>query len=134
MKNGIYAARKSGERIDSIFIDEERLEIERQNRRVEARRREQAQAAANECDSIQAEQERQNKKRRQAWRYIKQQGKLLALAAVVFAGQKTGYVALEFAAPSLAAIFALMCFRAGCYFGKKSAVPLLPTEGRQRQK
>ncbi len=118
MENGIYAARAMDGRIDGVYIDQERIEMERQNKRVrarcqsEVRREEEAKAEAVRRAAI------MERRKRQAWRFVRKQGKLLAAALAVFAGQQMGYVAWEFAAPVLVGIQTVICFRAGRYFGQ----------------
>ncbi len=124
MENGIYAARKSNARIDSIFIDEERIEMECLNHRVKARKQAQEQAAQQERETILAEQKRQQaeamKRKRRTWQFCKKQGKLVAALIIVFAGHQMGLVAWEFAAPVLVGLQTVICFRAGRYFGGKN--------------
>ncbi len=119
MENGIYAARAMDGRIDGVYIDQERIEMERQNKRVRARR----QSEVRREEEARAEAVRRaaimERRKRQAWRFVRKQGKLLAAALIIFAGHQLGYGAWEFAAPVLVGIQTVICFRAGRYFGQK---------------
>ncbi len=130
VQNGFYAARKSDGGVKTIFIDEEALEMQRQNNIVAERRaraaREEAQAVAAakerwaasivEDARREAAYERQQKKTR---RLILKELKLLGMALLVMLGQELGLVDWTFGVPVLVGIQTVICFQAGKWFGRR---------------
>jgi len=122
VKNGLYAARKTDDGVQAVFIDEELLEHRMLNQRAaeNAAQRERAEMAERERL---LEQKKQADASQRAWervrrRFIKRELKLLGIAAVVLLGRKMGLVELGFALPVLTAIQIVVCFRAGKFVGK----------------
>ncbi len=111
-RNGFYAAMKTDEGVQAIYIDEgslraqqERAAFERQGQETKLRRRKERAALTRE--------------KRGAVRVLKQALKLLGMEAVLYFGLNGGLVDPDFAVPVLVAFQTLLCFRIGRWFGRQ---------------
>ncbi len=124
VKNGFYAARKTDDGVKRVFIDEELLEMHRQNARVAQRRWDAEYARAQEQkQQILAQrqaQAKERKRRNMVRKLVRQELKLLGAGMVLAAGQALGLVAPLFCVPVLVGILAVICFRAGQFFGRSA--------------
>ena len=110
--NGFYAAMKTNEGVQAIYIDEAsfreqqaRAAAERQHRAEKKAQRKQAAAMTRE--------------QRATVRLIQQELKLMGMGAVLYCGCCAGLVELAFAVPVLVCFQSLICFRAGRWFGRR---------------
>lgn len=108
-KNGFYAAMKTDEGIQAVYIDEEACRA----RQVQAARESQARHRRVAQRRAIAAAARQN---RATLRVVKQELKLLGMGAVLYLGYTAGLVELAFLAPVLAAFQAVICWRAGRWY------------------
>ncbi len=117
MENGIYMARKTAARVDGVYIDEERLELEYLNRRTETRRQAAEKAAAEQSKKRREAQARADKRRRAEnralLRGLVREGELLIFAWLLSLAQGRGLIAWELAVPLIVACQAVICLRAG---------------------
>ena len=113
-RNGFYAAMKTDESVQAVYIDEgmfreamARTEARKKAARQKARRKK-ADAAA-------------NREKRQTMQMLGRELKALAAAAVVYWGLTAGLVHLAFAVPVLIAAQTVVCFRAGSWYGRRQS-------------
>lgn len=109
-KNGFYATMKTDRYIQAVYIDEESLRAQQAREAAEQRR-----------EKAKAEQRKQiaamTREKRAAIRVVKQELKLIGMGAVLYWGYAAGLVELTFALPVLICFQAVVCFRAGRWFG-----------------
>ena len=111
-KNGFYAAMKTDEGVQAIYIDEdsfraqqERAAAEQHRKEVKAERRKQVAAMTRE--------------QRATIKVLKQELKLIGMGAVLYWGYTADLVALAFMVPVLVAFQTVICFRAGRWYGRR---------------
>lgn len=111
-KNGFYAAMKTDEGVQAIYIDEgsfrdqqRKAAAEQHRKEVKAERRKQVAARNNE--------------QRATIRVLKQELKLIGMGAVLYWGFSAGLVELAFAVPVLVGFQTVICFRAGRWYGRR---------------
>lgn len=111
-KNGFYAAMKTDEGVQAIYIDEGSFRAQQERIATEQRRKE-----------IKAERSKQtaarSRQQRAAIRLLKQELKLIGMGAVLYCGYAAGMVALGFLVPVLVAFQTVICFRAGRWCGRQ---------------
>ena len=111
-RNGFYAAMKTDEGVQAIYIDEgsfraqqRKAAAEQHWKKVKAERRKKIDAVAQEHrDSI---------------RVLKQELELLGMGLVLYLGYCAELVELAFMVPVLVAFQTVICFRAGRWFGRR---------------
>lgn len=110
--NGFYAAMKTDEGVQAIYIDEESFRAQQRKAAAEQRRKE-----------VKAERHKQvaarNSEQRAAIKVLKQELKLIGMGAVLYWGYTADLVALAFMVPVLVAFQTVICFRAGRWFGRR---------------
>ena len=110
--NGFYAAMKTDEGVQAIYIDEGSFRAQQRKAAAEQRRKE-----------VKAERHKQvaarNSEQRAAIKVLKQELKLIGMGAVLYWGYTADLVALAFMVPVLVAFQTVICFRAGRWFGRR---------------
>lgn len=104
-KNGFYAAMKTDEGVQAIYIDEETFRTQQHRKEENAARRRKAAA--------------RHKEQRATIKVLKQELKLIGMGAVLYWGYTADLVALAFMVPVLAAFQTVICFRAGRWYGRR---------------
>lgn len=119
--NGMCIALRNGARTETVFIEQDVLELENLNRQTAASRRraekqeaEQIRRAAEKKKRLSREQARQ---RAYTLRVMRQELLLLAGMAGLGAANHYGLMSLVLALPLMAAAFGGMCLIAGKYWG-----------------
>ena len=110
--NGFYAAMKTDECVQAIYIDEETFRAQQERAAAEQRRKE-----------VKAERRKQiaamTREQRATIRVLKQELKLIGMGAVLYWGYTADLVALAFMVPVLVAFQTVICFRAGRWYGRR---------------
>lgn len=110
--NGFYAAVKTDEGVQAFYIDEESFRAQQERDAAEQRRK-----------RISAERRKQNaamtRERQATIQVLKQELKLIGLGAVLYWGYTKGFVELNFMVPALMVFQAIICFRAGRWYGRQ---------------
>ena len=110
--NGFYAAMKTDEGVQAIYIDEGSFRAQQRKAAAEQRRKE-----------VKAERHKQvaarNSEQWAAIKVLKQELKLIGMGAVLYWGYTADLVALAFMVPVLVAFQTVICFRAGRWFGRR---------------
>lgn len=112
MQDGRLTISKNGQRINAVYIDQESLEMARQNALVSQRTRKQQEAAAN------AARQRARAARRRT-KFIRTELGVAAGIAAVYGAWSAGQVSLALSATLCMALVALGAFAAGKYIGKE---------------
>lgn len=119
--NGMWIGLRNGARTETVFIEQDVLELENLNRQTAARRRqaekqeaEQIRRAAEKKKSLSREQARQ---RAYTLRAMRQELLLLAGMAGLGAANHYGLMSPVLALPLMVAAFGGMCLIAGKYWG-----------------
>lgn len=110
--NGFYAAMKTDEGVQAIYIDEESFRAQQERAAAQQHRK----AAQNEQHKRLAALSRE---KRGTIRVVKQELKLIGMGAVLYWGYTAGLVALAFMVPVLVAFQTVICFRAGRWYGRR---------------
>lgn len=110
--NGFYAAMKTNEGVQAIYIDEESFRAQQRKAAEEQHRKEIRAADRREAAA-------KSKVQRATIRVLKQELKLIGMGAVLYWGYAAGLVELAFMLPVLAAFQTVICFRAGRWFGRR---------------
>ena len=110
--NGFYAAMKTNEGVQAIYIDEGSFRAQQRKAAAERHRKE---AKAERRASVAA----RNSEQRAAIRVLKQELKLIGMGAILYWGYTAGLVALAFMVPVLVAFQTVICFRAGRWYGRR---------------
>lgn len=110
-RNGFYAAVKTDDGVQAVYIDENIYRI--QQEQAAAQKRKKARKAQRqkriECET---------RHRNETVHVLKQELKLLGAGAILWLGYSAGLVELAFALPVLIAFQTVICFRAGKWVGK----------------
>lgn len=110
--NGFYAAMKTDEGVQAIYIDEESFRIQQERAAAQQHRK-----------TVQDEQRKHlaalSREKRGTIRVLKQELKLIGMGAVLYWGYTAGLVALAFMVPVLVAFQTVICFRAGRWYGRR---------------
>ena len=119
--NGMWIGLRNGARTETVFIEQDVLELENLNRQTAARRRqaekleaEQIRRAAEKKKHLSREQARQ---RAYTLRVMRQELLLLAGMAGLGAANHYGLMSPVLALPLMVAAFGAMCLIAGKYWG-----------------
>lgn len=111
-RNGFYAAMKTNEGIQAIYIDEASFRAQQEcaaaNQRLKEEKKEQRKKAA-----------AMTREQRATIRVMQQELKLIGMAAVLYWGFCADLVDLAFAVPALVVLQTLICFHAGHWFGRR---------------
>ena len=111
-KNGFYAAMKTDEGVQAIYIDEESFRAQQERAAAEQHRKE-----------VKAERRKQvaamTREQRDTSKVLKQELKLIGMGAVLYWGYTADLVALAFMVPVLVAFQTVICFRAGRWYGRR---------------
>ena len=111
-KNGFYAAMKTDEGVQAIYIDEESFRAQQERAAAEQHRKE-----------VKAERRKQvaamTREQRDTIKVLKQELKLIGMGAVLYWGYTADLVALAFMVPVLVAFQTVICFRAGRWYGRR---------------
>lgn len=111
-KNGFYAAMKTDEGVQAIYIDEESFRAQQERAAAEQHRKE-----------VKAERRKQvaamTREQRATIKVLKQELKLIGMGAVLYWGYTADLVALAFMVPVLVAFQTVICFRAGRWYGRR---------------
>ena len=114
--NGFYAAMKTDEGVQAIYIDEESFRAQQERAAAEQHRKE-----------VKAERRKQiaamTREQRATIRVLKQELKLIGMGAVLYWGYTADLVALAFMVPVLVAFQTVICFRAGRWYGRRDRMP-----------
>ena len=111
-QNGFYAAMKTDEGLQAVYIDEGTIHA---RQRQEAQRERKKQALTQRKRKLIAE----ARKHRAGIRVLKQELKLLGMGGVLYWGFCAGLVEMAFAVPVLLSFQTVICFRAGRWFGNR---------------
>lgn len=110
--NGFYAAMKTDEGVQAIYIDEESFRAQQERAAAEQHRKE-----------VKAERRKQvaamTREQRATIKVLKQELKLIGMGAVLYWGYTADLVALAFMVPVLVAFQTVICFRAGRWYGRR---------------
>lgn len=110
--NGFYAAMKTDEGVQAIYIDEESFRAQQERAAAEQHRKE----IKNERRASVAAMTREQ---RATIRVLKQELKLIGMGAILYWGYTADLVALAFMVPVLVAFQTVICFRAGRWYGRR---------------
>lgn len=110
--NGFYAAMKTDEGVQGIYIDEELFQAQQERFAAEQRRRA---AKAERHDRLAAT----SRAQRDTIRVLKRELKLIGMGTILYWGYTTGLVALGFLVPVLIVFQSMICFRAGRWRGHR---------------
>lgn len=110
--NGFYAAMKTNEGVQAVYIDEGTFQAQ-QAQVAEDRRRRAWKAKRKKVLAA------QNSERRAAICVLKQELKLVGMGLVLYWGFCAGLVELTFMVPVLTCFQTVVCFRAGRWFGNR---------------
>ena len=115
-KNGFYAAMKTDEGVQAIYIDEESFRAQQERAAAEQHRKE-----------VKAERRKQvaamTREQRATIKVLKQELKLIGMGAILYWGYTADLVALAFMVPVLVAFQTVICFRAGRWYGRRDRMP-----------
>lgn len=111
-KNGFYAAMKTDEGVQAIYIDEGSFRA-KQQRAADAQRRKEVKAERRKQIAAMTRQQRAT------LRVLKQELKLIGMGAILYWGYTADLVALAFMVPVLVAFQTVICFRAGRWYGRR---------------
>ena len=114
--NGFYAAMKTDEGVQAIYIDEESFRAQQRKAAAEQHRKEEKAARRREAADMTREQ-------RATIRVLKQELKLIGMGAILYWGYTAELVALAFMVPVLVAFQTVICFRAGRWYGRRERMP-----------
>lgn len=110
--NGFYAAMKTDEGVQAIYIDEGSFRAQQRKAAAEQHRKE-----------VKAERRKQiaamTREQRATIRVLKQELKLIGMGAILYWGYTADLVALAFMVPVLVAFQTVICFRAGRWYGRR---------------
>lgn len=110
--NGFYAAMKTDEGVQAIYIDEGSFRAQQERAAAEQHRKE-----------VKTEQRKQiaamTREQRATIRVLKQELKLIGMGAILYWGYTADLVALAFMIPVLVAFQTVICFRAGRWYGRR---------------
>lgn len=110
--NGFYAAMKTNEGVQAIYIDEGSFRA--QQERMAAEQKQKLEKTA-QRKWIAAK----NSEQRATIRVLKQEMKLIGMGAILYWGYTADLVALAFMVPVLVAFQTVICFRAGRWYGRR---------------
>ena len=110
--NGFYAAMKTDEGVQAIYIDEGSLRAQQERAAAEQHRKE---VKAERRASVAA----MTREQRATIRVLKQELKLIGMGAILYWGYTADLVALAFMVPVLVAFQTVICFRAGRWYGRR---------------
>lgn len=119
--NGMWVALRNGARTETVFVEQDVLELENLNRQTAARRQRKEKAEAEERRRA-AEQKKkltreQARQRAYTMRVMRQELLLLAGMAGLGAANHYGLMSPVLAMPLMVAAFGAMCLIAGKYWG-----------------
>lgn len=128
MENGIYAACIEGETANAVFVDQERVDFSRLNRKSQQNYQQRMQEhfaelqvfemlAAKKTKAREIEELKKRKLLRMGLQTVKHELILFAAMLLVYIGFNEGMVNIFFAVPVWTVLFALFCFKAGSFFG-----------------
>lgn len=115
-KNGFYAAMKTDEGVQAIYIDEGSFRAQQEQAAAERHRKEAKAAQRRQIAAM-------TRNQRATIKVLKQELKLIGMGAVLYWGYTAGLVALAFMVPVLAAFQTVICFRAGRWYGHRDRMP-----------
>lgn len=110
--NGFYAAMKTDEGVQAIYIDEGSFRAQQRKAAAEQHRKE---IKAERRASVAA----MTREQRATIRVLKQELKLIGMGAILYWGYTADLVALAFMVPVLVAFQTVICFRAGRWYGRR---------------
>lgn len=110
--NGFYAAMKTDEGVQAVYIDEGSFRAQQERMAAEQQRKLEKTAQRKRIAA-------KNSEQRATIRVLKQELKLIGMGAVLYWGFSAGLVELAFAVPVLICFQTVICFRAGRWFGRR---------------
>ena len=110
--NGFYAAMKTDEGVQAIYIDEGSFRAQQRKAAAEQHRKEVKNERRKQIAAMTREQ-------RATIRVLKQELKLIGMGAILYWGYTADLVALAFMVPVLVAFQTVICFRAGRWYGRR---------------
>lgn len=110
--NGFYAAIKTDDGVQAIYIDEGSFRAQQERAAAEQRHKEMKAEQRKEIAAMTREQ-------RTTIRVLKQELKLFGMGAILYWGFCMGLVDLAFMIPVLVAFQTVICFRAGRWYGRR---------------
>lgn len=110
--NGFYAAMKTDEGVQAVYIDEGSFRAQQERMAAEQQRKLEKTAQRKRIAT-------KNSEQRATIRVLKQELKLIGMGAVLYWGFSADLVALAFMVPVLVAFQTVICFRAGRWYGRR---------------